>query len=139
MPVASGRGLEPCIVTRQLIRSVQRRKCRSTLYSLIDKAMTNSEDPAATTLLLFAARWEGRRCPSCRRRHLGLFWSLVLVADCHCDGHVEDVLDTILLFTTALHVHGAHFLCDGTALVWRDGCQPLGFEELDAVLLVAEI
>lgn len=63
----------------------------------------------------------------------------MLVANSHCDGHVEDVFDTVLLFTTALHVHGAHLLGYSPALVGSDGGEALGLEQLDAVLLVAQI
>jgi hypothetical protein len=82
---------------------------------------------------LLLTTWE------CGPWHAGLFRCLVLVANRHCDCHVEDVLYAVLLFRTALHVHGAHLLGDSAALLWGYGCEALGLEQLDAVPLVAEV
>ena len=57
----------------------------------------------------------------------------------YVDCRLEDVVDTVHFFAAALHVHGAHFLCDCLALGRGDGCETLGLEEIDAGALVAEI
>jgi hypothetical protein len=92
------------------------------------------EDLAFALLGLLTA-CEGRAWLARCRRH----WCLVLVPDSHGHGHVKDVLDAVLLFTTALHVHGAHLLGYSAALVGGDGREALCLEQLDAVLLVAQV
>lgn len=66
-------------------------------------------------------------------------WCLPFVADGNGDSGVKDLFNTILLFTTALHVHGTHLLGDSTALLRGHRCETLRLEELDAVLLVAQV
>lgn len=107
--------------------------------------MACSEDGATLTLLppLRQVR-HGRNSPVMPRsgRH-GAFsacvWCLPLVADCDSNSCVEDVLDTILLFTTALHVQGTHLLGNSATLLGSHRRQALGLQQLNAVLLVAKI
>lgn len=105
-----------------------------------------SEDGAPfALLLLFGQIGHGRDgpvMPRCGRWGVfsaGICWRLPLIADSDGDGRVENLLDAVLLFTTALHVHGAHLLGDGTALLRGHRREALCLEELDAALLVAEI
>ena len=64
---------------------------------------------------------------------------LPLITNSDGDSCVEDLLDTILLFTTALHVHGAHLLGDCTALLGCHWCETLRLQKLDAVFLVSKV
>ena len=57
----------------------------------------------------------------------------------HVDRPGEDFVHTAHLLTAALDIGCAHSLGYAVALFWGDGGQALGFEELDAGALVAEI
>lgn len=63
----------------------------------------------------------------------------VLTAHSDVDGGVENLVHAGHLFRGALHVLGAHLGGDGFALLLCDGCEALGFEELDAGALVSEV
>ena len=105
-------------------------------------AARRSKDLASAALLFLAARGEGGIPPGCRRHarvSVRLCGRLVLVADGHGDGHVKDLLDAVLLLTTALHVQGTHLLGNNLALVGGDGGEALRLEQFYAVLLVTEI
>lgn len=60
-------------------------------------------------------------------------------ADCGVDGCVEDLLYAAHLLGGALHVHSAHLLSNGFALLLSDWCQTLCLEKLDTGSLVTEI
>lgn len=63
----------------------------------------------------------------------------MLAADGRGDGRLEDVVDALHLFAAALHVHGAHALRDGLALLGSDGGKTLSFQEVDAGPFRAEV
>lgn len=62
-----------------------------------------------------------------------------LLGDDSVNGGIEDFVNTRHLFTTALHVEGAHLLGDGLPLVICDGSETLGLEEVDTGALVAQV
>lgn len=58
----------------------------------------------------------------------------------HCeDGLLEDFINTFHFFAAALHVSCTHLLSYCLALFGCDGSKSLGFEEIDACSLGAEI
>ena len=96
-----------------------------------------SKNPAPRLFDLLASRTTAGRAP----RSLVAFppLDLVFAADGRVDGQLEDVVDALHLFTTALHVHGAHAFRHGLALFRRDGSETLRFQEVDAGSFRAEI
>lgn len=58
---------------------------------------------------------------------------------CGIDGQFEDFIDTLHLLAAALEVECAHSICDCLSLLWGDGRQALGLEEVDAGALRAEV
>jgi hypothetical protein len=66
-------------------------------------------------------------------------FSLLFCLDCHTDGSIEDLFHAFHFLRRALHVAGAHSRSDGLALLCSDGSETLSAEEVDAVLLVAQV
>jgi hypothetical protein len=85
----------------------------------------------AATLLLFASSSNAGRRYSTRL--------LLLQTDSHIDSELKHVLHADHVLAAALRVYGPHSLGDATALLFGDGGETLGLEELDAVALGAEI
>lgn len=62
----------------------------------------------------------------------------IVCYDC-VDGLLEDLVDADHFFTAALHVAGVHLPRYAHALLGGDGCETLGFEEVDTGAFRAEI
>ena len=87
-------------------------------------------------LLLLRGRVPSGEATTAGRRSWVQAFSL---GDNSVDSSFEDLVDTGHLFTTALHVEGAHLLGDSLALVVCDGGKSLSSEEVDAGTLVAQV
>jgi len=55
------------------------------------------------------------------------------------DGLLEDLVNATHFFTAAFHIERAHLLGNLLTLLFCDGCKALGFEEVDAGSLCAEV
>lgn len=71
-------------------------------------------------------------------RHGSLCISSIVGDDCE-DGALKNLIDSSHLFAAALHVLGIHLFGDHHALLGGDRGEPLGFQHVDARLLVTEI
>ena len=71
-------------------------------------------------------------------RLLLLLVALVICDDC-VDCVVEDLVDSVHLLATALHITRSHLLGNGHALFLRNGGESLSFEEVDACTFASKI
>jgi hypothetical protein len=55
------------------------------------------------------------------------------------DSQLEYVVDAGHFLAAAFDVGSSHALRNSLALLWRNWCQPLRFEKLDACALVAKV
>ena len=66
-------------------------------------------------------------------------FALNLLSHRGVDRKLEDFVDSLGFFAAAFDIHSAHSSGDGLALFGCHGCQALGFEEVDAGALGAQV
>ena len=94
-----------------------------------------------TVLFLAFLRFASKPHRRCSRHSLVTLplFAFDLLSHSGVDCKLENFVDSFGLFTAALDVHGAHSSGDGLALFGRHGCQALGFEQVDAGAIVAQV
>lgn len=98
--------------------------------------MHGSEDLAITPLLPLRRYASLRRAASTTTVLRDI---VIATSDRSVDGRLEDLMHAVHLLGRAFHVHCAHLLSDGTALLLCDWCQALCFQQLDACSFVSQI